>query len=135
MALGKHLRKFITNPLARNHLNFVSKALNRGQRLRFDGVLKARRKPHRAQHTQFVFGQTHFRIADGTNDAGSEVSPSAHKVEHFAAHRIEHHAVDGKVAARDILPWILAEPDFIGTPSVGVTEIAAEGRHLYSSGL
>jgi hypothetical protein len=66
---------------------------------------------------------------------GIQVFRAADEIEYFAADRIEHHAVDGEVAAGDIFAGILAEADFIGMASVGVAEIAAEGRHFDGFGL
>ena len=74
-------------------------------------------------------------IADGADDARMQIFSAAHKVEDFAADRIEHHAVDGEIASGDVFAGVLAEADFIGMASVGVAEIAAEGRNFYGVGL
>src|SRR5579863_6111653 len=99
-------------------------------RIGFNGIFKARGKAYRPQHAQLVFGKAPLRIAYGANDAGFEVLASADKVKHFSADWIEHQAVDGEVAARDILTRIFAEADYIGMASVGIPEVASEGRYL-----
>src|SRR5882672_5964829 len=126
MTLGEHLRKLIAHALTRHHLDLVGATLDSGQRFRFDLVFEARGKTYRAQHPQFIFRETTFRIADGADDSDFEVLLPSHEVEHFAAHRIEHHAIDGKVAAGNVLARILAEAYFVGTASVRVSEIASE---------
>ena len=50
---------------------------------------------------------------------------------YFSNTWVEHHAVDGKVAACDVFARILAEADFVGPAAVGVSVIAAEGCYFY----
>ena len=126
MALGQHTGQFIAHTLARNDSNLVGKFLHRAESLRLDLVLKSCRKPHRAQHTQFVFGKSPLRIPDGADDSSGEIAATAHVIQNFSAHRIEHHAVNREVAPGYIFLGTLAESDFVGMPSIGIADVAAE---------
>ena len=73
-----------------------------------DLVIEARRETHGAEHAQLVFGKTAFGIADGADDSGFQIVSSADEIQDLVGCGIEHHAVDGEIAALRRLragPW------------------------------
>ena len=132
MSFGEHAREFVAHPLSRNHVNLVSQPPDGGKRAWLDRVFEASGKAHRPQHAELVLGEPMLGIANGADNPFFQVFAPAYKVDHFAAHRIEQHAVNGKVASSDILPRILREPNFIRMAPIRIANVAAEGGHLHS---
>src|SRR6516164_3245126 len=118
------------NTLGGDRMDFRGSYLNRSKRVRFDLIAEARGKTHRAQHAQLIFGKAPARIADGSDQGGPEVGLTADKVEHLAGVVPHQQAVDGEVAARDIVFRFCGVRDRVGVPPVGVTEVAAKGSDL-----
>src|ERR1700684_1512253 len=103
----------MANALAGDHFYFGGEALYRNHRLGLDFVLKARGETNGPQHAQLIFGETPLGFADGAYDTSFQIILATNEVEHFAAHGVEHHAVDGEVAACGIFPRILTESNLI----------------------
>ena len=98
---------------------------------RLDAVAEARGEAHGAQHAQLVFVEAALGIADGADDAGLEIVAAADVVEDaIAVQRIQQQAVDGEVAALDVLLRALWCSDLVGMAAVGVGAVGAEGGDL-----
>ena len=69
-------------------------------------------------------------IANRADHSRFQVLPAAHKIEHFPAHRIEQHSIDGEIAARYIFLRVAAEPHFVRMPTIRIPDIAAESSDL-----
>ena len=110
--------------------NLLRGFLNRREGCGLDGIFKARRKAYRPQQSQFIFGKSLLRISDRADDSASQVLPSTDIVEHFAADRVQKHAVDGEIAACNVFSRIIAESHFIWVAAVGISDVAAERSHL-----
>ena len=95
-----------------------------------DLVIEARGKTHGAEHAQFVFRKTAFGIADGAHDSGFQVVAAADEIQDLVCFWIEHHAVDGEVAALDIFARVFAEAYLVGMTAIGVADVRTEGCHL-----
>ena len=135
LALGQHAGQLIAYPLSRDQSNLVRQYFDGLECARVDDVAEAGGKPHRPQHAQLVFREAKLRIANRPNHSRSQVFPSPNKVQDLSAYRIEQHAVDGEIAARDILPRVSAEPHLIGMPPVRIADVAAKGSHFDRRGL
>jgi len=62
--------------------------------------------------------------------AALEIGAAAHVVEDGAAIGIHQQAVDGEVAAQNVLPRVMLEMDTGGAAAVAVVVIAAKGGHF-----
>jgi hypothetical protein len=97
--------------------------------------LEPRGKADGAQHAQLVFGVAQFGVADGTDDSKSEVSASAHEIQHSSIEvtvgvvgdRVEQQAVDGEVAALDIFARVGGKTNCVGASTVRVGTVVAKG--------
>src|SRR5208282_5546792 len=69
-----------------------------------------------------------FGIADGAHGSGLQILLTAYKIQDLAGRRIEHHAIDGEIAALHVFPRIFAEADLVGVTAIGVADIRTEGR-------
>ena len=64
------------------------------------------------------------------DDSGLQVLAAANKIENLVRDRIEHHPIDGEIAALHIFARILAEAHLVRMTAVGVAHIGAKGRDL-----
>ena len=129
-AFGQQLGQFIANALWRHEMDFRGVFANGRQGVRFDLVSEARRKSHRAQHSQLVFGEPSLGFADSANDARREICTPAYKVQHFTGVMLHQQAVDGEVAALNIFLRRARVDDLVRMAAVGVADVAAERRDL-----
>ena len=91
-----------------------------------------------AHHAQLVLGEAQGGVADGADDAASEVFAAVDEVERggcgvarcFIFDGIEEHSVDGEVAAEYIFARVGGVTHCIGTAAVGVGAVGAEGGDL-----
>src|SRR5713226_962727 len=104
---------------------------NGAKRFGFDLEAESRGESHRTHHAQFVFRETAAGLADGSNDFSFQVSLSANVVEHFAAVVAHQQAVDGKVAALNVLLRRLRIDDTVRVAAVAVAHIRAEGSYFH----
>ena len=111
-------------------MNLRCKLLNGSRSLRLDGVPEARRESHRAQHAQFIFSKTQLWLADRADDSSVQILSPTNKIEHFVLEGVQQQAVDGEIAALNVLAGILAEPYLIGMAAVGIADIRTEGCDL-----
>ena len=131
MAFGEHAGKFIADPLAADLVNLAGERADGRHSALFDREAEARGEADSAQHTQLVFLEAQPRIADGPHHSRFEVGAATDKVEHCAVNvagltqlqRIEQHAIDGEVAALNVLFGALRESDRVGMPAVGICAI------------
>src|SRR5271165_2420622 len=123
---GQHASQLVAHALARHGVNFLRELLHRLKRAWLDGIFKACGEAHGAQHAQLVFCEAQSRVADGADDSGLQIVAAANEVEHLAAYRIEHHSVNGEIAASHILSRVLRKAYLVGMPAIGVSDIAAE---------
>ena len=98
-AFGEHLGQFFAHALAGDLVNLRRQLLDCRHGCGIDLEIEARGKTHGAQHAQFVFGKAAFGIADGAHDSGLQIVAAADKIQNFVGCRIEHHAIDGEIAA------------------------------------
>src|SRR5207249_760448 len=89
-----------------------------------------RRESHRAQHAQFIFSKTQLWLADRADDSSVQILSPTNKIEHFVLEGVQQQAVDGEIAALNVLAGILAEPYLIGMAAVGIADIRTEGCDL-----
>jgi hypothetical protein len=59
-----------------------------------------------------------------------QVFAAADKVQNLVGGGIEHHAVDGEIAALHIFARVFRETNFIGMTTIGVTYVGAEGCYF-----
>ncbi len=134
-ALGEHPGQLFTHPFAA-HLAHCGRQLldrPRGRRLQLEA--EARGKADASQHAQFVFGEARAGVSDRAYQAGIQVFHAAHEVKdripglpRCGKHlRVQHHAVDGEVAALHILFRAVGESHRVRVPAVGIGAIAAKG--------
>ena len=89
----------------------------------------------RAEHAELVFGEAEGGVADGSDDSGGEVFAAVDVVEGCGGgivglveeDGVEEHAVDGEVAAEDVLFRRGGEADGVGAAAVRVRAVVAEG--------
>src|SRR4051812_2478450 len=103
MALGEHLGQFVADALAGDLVDLMSEALDGRERLIVNLVAEASGKADGAQHAQLVFTEGSFRWADGADYLVAQVLLPANIGENFVCGRIEEQAVDGEIAALDVL--------------------------------
>jgi hypothetical protein len=125
-AFGEELGKFFADALGGNDVNFLRMLANGGEGCGFDGVVEACGEAHGAEHTEFVFGETPGGLADGADDFGGEIGAAADEVEDFAGIVAHEQAVDGEVAALDVLFGCLGIDDLVGMAAVGVADVGTE---------
>jgi len=113
--------------LGRYGMNFRGVGPDGGKGDGLDGVAKARGESDSAKHAQLVFRETAFRITDGANDVGVEIGAASDEIEDFVGVMTHEEAVDGEIAARDVVLCGSGENDLVGMAAVGIAEIAAEG--------
>ena len=103
-----------------------------------DGEFKARGETDSAQHAELVLFEAPVRLADGADDAVAEIVAAADVVENGGGQAaglaledgVEHHAVDGEVAAEDIFLRRRGEADFGGVAAVEVGDVGAKCSNL-----
>ena len=108
-------------------MNFGSEDLDGVECGGIDLVIEARGETHGAQHAEFVFFETAVGIADGADDSFFQVVLAADEIENLVGGGIQHHAVDGEVAALRVFAGIFGEADFVGMAAIGVAEVGTEG--------
>src|SRR5882724_2691651 len=92
-------------------------------------------KPEGAQHAQLVLGETQHRIADRADDFSAKIVLAANVVENLVVHRIEQQAIDGKVAALDILLRAVAETNLVGVAAVRIAPVRTESSNFDAASL
>jgi N6-L-threonylcarbamoyladenine synthase len=124
---GEHPGQLISDPfvadLAQARRQLLDCPGGRGLQCKREAGSKA----HSPQHAQFVFGEALAGVPDGTDQAGIQVVHAAHHVQDRVVGWVQHHAVDGEVAALYILFRTDGEAHCIRVPAVGVGAITAEG--------
>ena len=108
-----------------------------------DGETKAGGEADAAEHAELIFCEAQPRGADGAEDAGGKIGLTAYQIEDggggegdgvvgvvFKGDGIEEHAVDGEVAALDVVSGVGGEADAVGAAAVGVGSVMAEGGDL-----
>ena len=96
---------------------------------------KAGSKAHPTQHAQLVFGEAVARVSDGTYQSGTQVLHSTHQIEHCVVDPVgpgkdfgvQHHAIDGEIAALYIFFRADGEAHRIRVPAVAIGAVAAKG--------
>ena len=133
---GQHAGQFVAHPLTRHHLDLRSQFLYCSKRRRLSisypkrAANRTARSMRNLSSANLCSGSPIVRIIPA-----AKIGPSAHEVKHFAASRIEHHAVDGEVAPRYVFPRIPAESHFVRMTPIGIANVAAEGRNFYGESL
>ncbi len=102
---------------------------------RIDRVIETRRKTHGAEHAKFIFGKAAFGIADGAHDSGLQIVAASDEIQNpvggcIEHQGIEHHAIDGEIAALHVFARVFAEANFVGMTAIGVAYVRAEGGDL-----
>ena len=84
-----------------------------------------------AEHAQVVLAEPRVGVADGADHAALQILASFDEVQNLATVRVHHEAVDGEIAALNVLARIALEMDQRGTAAVGVVVVAAERGDLH----
>lgn len=134
-AFGKELGEFLADAFRRNNMDCSRVHADGGEGFGFDGVVEACSKAHGAEHPEFVFSETARRFADRANDPGGEIGAAADEVEDFAGVVAHEEAVDGEIAALDVLFGCFGVDDLIGMAAVGIAEVGTKGGDLYLEGI
>ncbi len=116
-------------------MNFRGVFLNGGEGGGFDGVVEARGKANRAQHAQFVFGETPFGIADGADEPSLKIVLAADIIEDFSGIVAHQQAVDGEITAGDVFLRCLGVKHAIGMAAVGIAQVGAKGGDFDLGGI
>lgn len=135
MAFGEHAGELIAHAFAADLGDAGSEVADGALGFRLDGVFEAGREANDAQHAELVFFEAAVRVADGADDPVAEIALAADVVEERGGEAaglamqdgIEHHAVDGEVAAEDVFAGARGEADFGGMAAVEISDIAAKG--------
>ncbi len=90
-------------------------------------VIETCGETHGSEHAQFVFRETALRIADGADESGFQVFASTDEIQNFVGGGVEHHAIDGEVAALHVLARVFGEANLVGMAAVGVADVGAKG--------
>ena len=148
LTFGKHAGEFVADSLAADLRDLGRKLADGGGGFRVEGVAEARGEADGAEHAELVLGEAEDGVADGADEAGGEVFAAVDIVEEGGLEgfggdgllggeleRIENHAVDGEVAAEDVLFWAVREGDFRWVAAIEVGSVAAEGGNLGEDGL
>ena len=75
--------QLVANPLGRNAQNLSVQLLDGGQSGGLDFETEARRETHGPQHAQMVFFKALLRIADGADDAATQIGQAVDEVNHL----------------------------------------------------
>ena len=136
-ALGQHLGQLVAHALLAHLVNLRGVGADGRGRVLFDLVSEARGKTGGAQHAELVFGKAAAGVANGADDAVSEVLTPADEVVQLAVcgvgmgtQGIEQEAVDGEVAALDVHLRAFGVEDALRMAAVEVGSIGSEGGNL-----
>jgi hypothetical protein len=135
VAFSKELGEFFADAFGGDNVDFIRVQADGGEGCGFDGVVEARGEADGAEHAEFVFGEAPGGLADGADDSGGEIGASADEVENFAGVVAHEEAVDGEIAALDILFGSLGIDDLIGMAAIGIADIGAEGGDFDLEGI
>ena len=137
MTFGQHPGELFANALAADLVDGFGLLLDGVQGLRLKGKAKTRGEAHRAQHAELVLLKAAVRRADGADRAGGEVGLATDEVEHVGLQvfrckvdGVEHHAVDGEVAACGVALGRVGVGDRGGPTAVLVGAVVAKGGDL-----
>ncbi len=134
MAFGEHAGELVADAFAADLGDSRGELADGALGFRLDGVVEARGKADGAEHPQLVFLEAAVGLADGADNAGAEIVLAADVVENgrgevaglAVQHGIEHHAVDGEVAAQDVFLHARGKTDFGGMAAIVVGDIRAK---------
>ena len=87
---GEHLAQLLPDPLGRDGRRMRSRRAQRGQRGRFDLEVELGRQADGPQQPQGVFVEPRRRIADGPDDPGRQVCPTARRIDEADARPQRH---------------------------------------------
>ncbi len=124
------LEDLVAHPFGGNLCKDVEAPGDGCPRSLLDGEPKLRGKPAGAQGTQAVLPETLRGIADGPQDALSQVPPSLVRVGHAVGQQVIGDGVDREVPPGKVVDDRRAERHGVGPPPVAVVRFRAEGRHL-----
>src|SRR5260370_27604875 len=113
MAFGEHLGQFFAHALAGDLVNFRRYFLDRRRRCSIDLVIESCSKAHSSKHAQLVFFKTTVGVADGADDSGFQIVLPAYEIQNLVRGRIEHHAVDGEIAAGAVFAGGFLDTDLV----------------------
>ncbi len=134
-AFGQHAGQLVAHALAAHLFDSGGHEAGGLKRARLDLKTEPGRKAHRPQHAQLVFLKAPCRFADRTHNARLEVAKTIDKIKDGCAHvsparelhGVEQHAVDGEVAAEDVLPGGASVMDGVWPAAIAIAAVTAEG--------
>src|SRR5215475_11131538 len=94
-----------------------------------DRVTQPGAKPYCPENTKLVFFEACMRIADGAHDLRIDVFLAMDVIDHAAGNRIIKQAIDGEIAAQDVLLSI-GKNDACRPAAVDISLIGPKGRNL-----
>jgi hypothetical protein len=105
---------------------------------RFDGEVEAGGETHGAEHAQLVFFKAAVGLANGADDAVAEIVFAADVIQNRRREAaglamedgVEHHAVNGEVAAEDVFLGARGKADLGGVAAVAIRDVAAKCSNL-----
>ena len=100
-----------------------SRGGNGFERGRFNDVAKAGCEADGTRHSQAVFAETDGRVANRADNSLFQVLSSADEVQYLLCLRVQHHAVNGEIAAKNVLLGRAGVLDTIRMAPVGIAEI------------
>ena len=104
--VDQHLFQFLRDPLGGDHRDRSRHRLDRLAGLAFDREPKPRGEPRGAEQSELVLGEPGDRVADGADDPGLDVGPTANEVEDLAAEGVEEHPVNREIPALGVVPGV-----------------------------
>lgn len=148
MAFGEHAGELVADALAADLGDLGREPADGGGGIGMEGVVEARGETDGAEHAELVLGEAEDGVADGADDAVAEIFAAVDVVEEgglqgfgrdgvlgWELEWIEEHAVDGEVAAEDVLFGVVGECDLRWVAAVEVGAVAAEGGDFGEDGL
>jgi len=130
-AFGEDADQFVAHALGGNAQDGGMLAPERRERGRLDFEPQARGEANGAQQAQMVLAEARIGVANGADDAAVQILASADVIHHGAVQRVHQEAVDGEVAAQNVLAGIGFIIHAGGSAAIGIGVIAAEGGHFH----
>ena len=121
--------QLVADALGAHVVNVASVFEDGGPCFGFDFKIEHCSETDGAEQAEFVFPESRDGIADGANEAGTEIGAARDVIYDFATNGIVKEAVDGEVAALGI-GLRVAEGDFRGATTIHVCAVASKSGDL-----
>ena len=138
VAFGEHAGELVADAFAADLSDSGGELADGALGFRFDGEAEAGGEADGAEHAQLVFFEAAVGLADGADDPFAKIAFAADVIQNRGRevaglamqHGVEHHAVDGEVAAEHVFLGARGEADFGGMTAVVIGDVAAKCSNL-----